>query len=68
VSDGGAYDPEAARWRELSAQGAPVSRSDATMIWSGTQLLVFGGQSGSQAFAALQRLDPKPTWYFYRKQ
>ena len=68
VSDGGAYDPEVGSWRALSAQGSPVSRTRATMIWSGSELLVFGGQSGGQSIGLLQRLNPKPTWYFYRKQ
>ena len=68
VSNGGVYDPLSGKWRALSTQGGPLSRSGATMVWSGSDLLVFGGQSGSQSIGSLQRLNPEPTWYFYRKQ
>jgi phospholipase C len=41
---------------QLDHDGKPLS-----------ELIVFGGQSGSVPVAALQRLTPQPTWYFYRK-
>ena len=48
-------------------QGGPLARSLLGAVWSGTEILVFGGNSGSQAVATLQRLSPQPAWYFYRK-
>lgn len=62
-----AYNPKTKQWRALSNNGNPMARSAASAVWSGTELLVFGGQSNGQVLAALQRLNPQPTWYFYRQ-
>lgn len=67
LSDGGAYDPVAGTWRALSTTGNPQPRSSATVVWSGTEMLVFGGVANGAPVPSLQRLNPQPTWYFYRK-
>jgi N-acetylneuraminic acid mutarotase len=70
LATGGAYDPAPGRWRTLSDAGQPVARSGGAGVWSGTELLVFGGlasSSPSVPTASLQRLNPQPTWYLYRK-
>jgi len=36
-------------------------------VWTGTEIMVFGGWSAGQRVASLQRLVPQPVWYFYRK-
>jgi len=67
VATGGAYNPATGQWRTLSTAGSPLARSLAAGVWSGSELLVFGGQSAGVPVASLQRLNPQPTWYFYRK-
>jgi N-acetylneuraminic acid mutarotase len=67
VATGGAYNPTTGTWRPLTGAGNPVARSGASAAWTGTEFLVFGGASGAGPLAALQRLNPQPTWYFYRK-
>ena len=67
AADGAAYNPTTDHWRALSAAGAPLPRSGAAAAWSGAELLVFAGLSGGQPQAALQRLNPQPPWYLYRK-
>jgi hypothetical protein len=47
--------------------GNPLARSVPGAVWSGTEILLFGGLSGFQPVAALQRLTPQAAWYFYRK-
>ncbi len=64
---GAAFNPTTGSWRPLTSAGGPVARSGATACWSGSEFLVFGGQVNGTAVAALQRLNPQPTWYFYRK-
>jgi len=66
-ASGGAFNPTTGRWRTLSTAGSPTPRSQGTGAWTGTELLVFGGQASGNPLAALQRLNPQPTWYFYRK-
>ena len=67
LADGAAYNPVTDKWRSLTNPGSPVGRSGATAVWSGTEVLIFGGLAGSQPVAALQRLNPQPAWYLYRK-
>ena len=67
IASGSAYDPDGDQWRRLSSVGNPRPRSQTTVVWTGSELLCFGGQAGGQALGALQRLNPQPTWYFYRK-
>jgi N-acetylneuraminic acid mutarotase len=67
LATGAAYDPVADKWRSLTNHGSPVARSGAGAVWSGTEVLVFGGQANGQPVAALQKLNPQPAWYFYRK-
>lgn len=70
LATGGAYDPATNKWRTLSATGQPLARTVGSGVWSGTELLVFGGLTSSAPstpIASLQRLNPLPTWYLYRK-
>lgn len=67
VGTGGAYDPAKDRWRALSNGGNVLARSGATAAWTGSEALVFGGRSGETPLGALQRVNPQPTWIFYRK-
>ncbi len=67
LGDGAAYDPAAGTWRPLSGTGSPQARSSATVAWSGSEMLVFGGLANGSPVTSLQRLNPQPTWYLYRK-
>ncbi|MGI8916714.1 MAG: Kelch repeat-containing protein [Chloroflexota bacterium] len=42
--DGAAYDPTTNSWRPLPASGAPAPRLLHTAIWTGTAMLMWGGQ------------------------
>jgi N-acetylneuraminic acid mutarotase len=70
LATGGAYDPVTGLWRALSTVGSPLARTGGVGTWTGSELLVFGGSSSSAPstpLASLQRLNPQPTWYLYRK-
>lgn len=68
TSTGAAYNPALNRWRVLTNPGTPAARQAATAVWTGSQGLFFGGANSNGALlAALQRLDPQPAWYFFRK-
>jgi hypothetical protein len=43
LADGGIYDPFADRWRPISATNAPSARSDADGVWTGCEMIVWGG-------------------------
>ncbi len=67
LATGAAYDPAAGTWRVLSTRGTPLARTVAVAGWTGQEMLIFGGSTGGTPVGTLQRLDPEPTWYFYRK-
>jgi len=67
LSNGAAYRPSTGKWRPLPGAGSPVARRDSTGAWTGSDWLLFGGRQDNSPIAALQRLNPQPTWHFYRK-
>jgi N-acetylneuraminic acid mutarotase len=52
LADGAAYDPVADRWRILPP--APIAaRSVATAVWTGREMIVWGGSGGHEVFEEL---------------
>lgn len=45
-SDGASYDPGTDTWTALSATGAPSGRGQHTAVWTGDEMLVWGGNVG----------------------
>ena len=41
--DGARYDPSADAWKSLASDGAPEPREDHTAVWTGTEMIVWGG-------------------------
>ncbi|WP_205633683.1 hypothetical protein [Labilithrix luteola] len=60
--DGFAYDPVLDRWRPLSMVGAPSKRTEHSAVWTGTNMIVWGGfGEGDRADGGIY--DPKTdTW------
>jgi N-acetylneuraminic acid mutarotase len=49
IDDGGRYDPALDRWTPLSRTGAPVGRHAHSAVWTGREMIIWGGitQAGS---------------------
>ena len=47
LADGALWDSNTSKWTYLDAAGAPPARLDASAVWAGDELVVFGG-SGNQ--------------------
>ena len=47
LADGAFWDSTTSKWTYLEAAGAPPARFDASAVWAGDELVVFGG-SGNQ--------------------
>jgi N-acetylneuraminic acid mutarotase len=45
LKDGGRYDPASGSWAALSTNKAPAARYDHTAVWTGSEMLVWGGMS-----------------------
>ena len=42
--DGGRYDPMADAWQPVTTAGAPAARADHTAVWTGAEMIVWGGR------------------------
>jgi N-acetylneuraminic acid mutarotase len=63
-NDGGLYDPATDTWRPMSTVGAPEARSQMAAVWTGEELLVWGGWAdGGKCPASGGRYNPRTdTW------
>jgi N-acetylneuraminic acid mutarotase len=70
-SDGAVYDPSTDAWTPLPAEGAPLARSAHYAVWTGDQLLIWGGETdigGHSLLDDLAALKPSTSRWFYVKQ
>jgi len=58
LGDGYRYDPTLDSWERLSSVGAPEGRDSHTAMWTGSQMIVWGGFGASGALASGGRYDP----------
>jgi N-acetylneuraminic acid mutarotase len=59
-SDGARYNPVTDAWSPMSASGAPTSRSQMAAVWTGEEMLVWGGYGdGATAWNSGGRYDPR---------
>ncbi len=45
TNTGAAYDPKTDTWRSLPTSGAPSARDDPGAVWTGTEMIIWGGLS-----------------------
>jgi hypothetical protein len=63
LNDGGRYDPTTNSWRRTSAAGAPGPRELHTAVWTGSEMIVWGGDTGLGRTSSGGRYDPaSDTW------
>jgi len=52
------YDPEADTWSPISTMGAPKARQGHTAVWTGKEMVVWGGVSSGQVQGSGGMYDP----------
>ena len=57
-NDGGRYNPTANSWAALPTNGVPAARAYNTLVWTGSEMIVWGGYNGSSYFSDGGRYDP----------
>ncbi len=64
MNTGAIYNPATSSWRDVSIVNAPAARSDATAVWSGSVMMVWGGRGkDNMPLADGGALDPATnTW------
>ena len=56
-NDGAMYDPVADTWTPMTASGAPAARYNAGSVWTGTEMVVWGGNQSPAAGGSVLALD-----------
>ena len=51
-NDGARYNPSKNKWRPVSNENAPTARFQHTAVWTGKEMLIWGGYTDSHAFYA----------------
>ncbi len=59
VASGALYDPEADAWTPMAQEGAPSPRARAAALWTGSELVVWGGMLGGAARDDGARFTPR---------
>lgn len=49
VGDGSSYNPVTNTWTPITNTNAPIPRSGASAVWSGTEMIIFGGHGQAVA-------------------
>ncbi|MDD5138865.1 MAG: kelch repeat-containing protein [Verrucomicrobiales bacterium] len=47
LADGARYNPVLNTWTQMTTNGAPTARFDHTAVWTGSEMIVWGGQNGN---------------------
>jgi len=58
LSDGGRYNPMADSWAAVTTNGAPAARMWHTAVWTGREMIVWGGGSNPRYFNDGGRFNP----------
>lgn len=61
---GGRYDPISDQWTAVSTTGQPQYRRDLTSVWTGTEMIIWGGRASGSTFPSVGgRYNPtNDTW------
>lgn len=58
TNTGGRYNPATNTWTPTNLIGAPTARTQAAAVWTGTVMVVFGGNSGNTVLSNGGRYNP----------
>ena len=58
MNDGGRYNPAGNSWTAVSTTGAPAARYHHTAVWTGSEMIVWGGYNGSSYLNDGGRYNP----------
>ncbi len=58
LGDGARFDPAVNAWRAMARTGAPAARVEHVAVWTGSELVVWGGRDAEAALATGARYRP----------
>jgi len=66
-NDGGRYNPAGDTLTPVSTAIAPAARYQHTAVWTGTEMIIFGGQNFSSKFNDAWSYTPGRVMYLYQR-
>src|SRR5262249_9027829 len=61
-ADGGRFDPATNTWTALPASGAPSARGAHSAVWTGTEMIIWGGAAGADIGSGSRWNPTTGTW------
>ncbi len=58
MNDGGRYNPAGNSWTNVPTSGALAARDSHTAVWTGSEMIVWGGQNNGSYFNNGGQYDP----------
>jgi N-acetylneuraminic acid mutarotase len=63
LNTGGRYSPSSDAWKPITTKGAPSKRYAHTAVWTGTEMIIWGGANTSKVLGDGGRYNPsRDTW------
>jgi hypothetical protein len=63
LADGVRYNPGSGTFQSVTTNGAPAGRFNASTVWTGTEMIIWGGDDGTNALGDGARYNPvTDTW------
>ena len=67
LNTGSRYNPGSDSWSEVTTSAAPGPRQGHTAVWSGSEMIVFGGYNNETTFGDSYTYAPSRVMYLYLK-
>src|SRR4051794_25619509 len=58
LDDGALYNPASDSWRPLPKAGSPLGRTEATAVWTGAEMIIWGGANAASFLPDGGRFNP----------
>jgi N-acetylneuraminic acid mutarotase len=58
LNTGGRYDPASDIWKAITSEGAPTRRSFHTLLWTGKEMIIWGGGNANKVLSDGARYNP----------
>jgi N-acetylneuraminic acid mutarotase len=67
TNSGALYSPATDKWTPISSIGAPTVRGGPAAVWTGNQVILWGGYDGTNYLADTFSYTPASTFYLYQR-
>jgi N-acetylneuraminic acid mutarotase len=65
MNTGGRYDPSSDTWSIVTTGGAPIPRQGHSAIWTGSEMIIFGGYNNDTFFGDTYAYSPSRVMYLF---